>query len=281
MLLIGKRNDMNLVRLIRIRTRCAQPDPALDAAASPASYVLRIAAATMLLDIARTDWTMATMAIVGAGPGLGLSLARRFGREGLRVGLIARRLAVLEDCVRQLAAEGIDAVAYSADAGDERQLTAALDSVEQRFGGVDVLEFSPMPFTEMPRFTAATTTVDDVMRHVQVQTLGAVVGTRRILPGMLQRRRGSLLFTTGMSAVTPLPLLTPIGIAMSGVRNYARCLHQELGPSGIYACTISIAVQIQRGTAGDPDTIADFYWQLHTKRERGDVQFPDVAAVPP
>jgi len=218
---------------------------------------------------------MATMAIVGAGPGLGLSIARRFGREGFHVGLIARRLAVLEDCVRRLGVEGIDAAAYSADAGDEHQLTAALDSVEQRFGGIDVLEFSPMQFTEMPRFTAATTTVDDVMHHVRVQTLGAVVSTRRVLPGMLQRHRGSLLFTTGMSAVTPLPLLTPIGIAMSGVRNYAQCLHQELRPSGIYAATISIGVQIQRGTAGDPNTIAEFYWQLHLKRDRADVRFPE------
>jgi len=113
---------------------------------------------------------MATIAIVGAGPGLGLSIARRFGREGFHVGLIARRLEALEDCARQLTAEGIDAAAHSADAGDERQLTAALDSIGRRFGGIDVLEFSPMPFSEMPRYTAAATTVDDVMHHLRVQT---------------------------------------------------------------------------------------------------------------
>ena len=223
---------------------------------------------------------MATIAIVGAGPGLGLSIARRFGREGFHVGLIARRLETLEDCARQLTTEGINAAAHSTDAGDERQLTAALDSIGRRFGGIDVLEFSPMPFTEMPRYTAAATTVDDVMYHVRVQTLGAVVSARRVLPGMMQRGRGSLLFTTGMSAVTPLALLTPVGIAMSGVRNYARCLHQELQPSGIYAGTVSIGVQIRRGTAGDPDTIAELYWQLHTKREPADVQFPNVDTPP-
>src|SRR5215472_15099999 len=81
-----------------------------------------------------------------------------------------RALEALEDCARRLTAEGIDAAAHSADAGDERQLTAALDSVGRRFGGIDVLQLSPMPFTEMPRYRAAATTVDDVMHHLRVQT---------------------------------------------------------------------------------------------------------------
>jgi len=80
-----------------------------------------------------------------------------------------RALEALEDCARRLTAEGIDAAAHSADAGDERQLTAALDSVGRRFGGIDVLQLSPMPFTEMPRYRAAATTVDDVMHHLRVQ----------------------------------------------------------------------------------------------------------------
>ncbi len=70
-----------------------------------------------------------------------------------------------------------------------------------------------MPFTEIPRFTAADTTIDDVMHHFRVQMLGAMVSARRVLPGMLERRRGTLLFATGLSAVQPLPLLTPVGIA--------------------------------------------------------------------
>lgn len=224
---------------------------------------------------------MQAMAIVGAGAGLGMSIARRFGREGYRIGLIARRQAALDECVGRLAADGIVAAAFVADIGHADQLTAALAGVEQRLGPIDALEFSPMPFTAMPTFTAAGTTVDDVMHHVRIQTLGAVVSAQHVLPGMLERRRGTLLFTTGLSAVVPFPLLTPIGIAMSGVRNYARCLHQELAPSGIYAGTVSIGTGIRPGTPGDPDIIAELYWQLHLQRDRADVRFPDTGALAP
>jgi NAD(P)-dependent dehydrogenase (short-subunit alcohol dehydrogenase family) len=220
-----------------------------------------------------------TLAVVGAGPGLGLSIARRFGREGFRVGLIARRLTVLEECVRRLSAEGIDAAAFAGDAGDEHQLTAALDGVEERFGAIDALEFSPMPFTEMPRFTAASTTLDEATHHFRVQTLGAMAAARRVLPGMIERRRGTLVFTTGLSAVRPLPLLTPIGMAMSAVRNYARCLNQELASLGIFAGTVSIGVGIKPGTPGDPDTIAELYWNMHVARDRADVSFPDITSL--
>jgi NAD(P)-dependent dehydrogenase (short-subunit alcohol dehydrogenase family) len=221
---------------------------------------------------------MSTLAIVGAGPGLGLSVARRFGREGFRVGLIARRLPVLETMVRGLAEEGIEAAAFSADAGDERQLSHALDSVERQLGAIDALEFSPMPFTTIPNFTAATTTVDDLMYHVRVQTVGAMVSARHVLPGMQQRGRGTLIFTAGISAWVPLPMITPVGMAQSALRSYARCLHQELAPQGIYAGTVAIGIGIKPGTPGDPDIIAELYWQLHVKRDRADLQFPEPSA---
>jgi NAD(P)-dependent dehydrogenase (short-subunit alcohol dehydrogenase family) len=217
---------------------------------------------------------MNTLAVVGAGPGLGLSIARRFGREGFRVGMIARRASVLDECVRLLGLDGIEAAAFTADAGDERQIAAALAAVEQRFDGIDVLEFSPMPFSEFRPFSAVATTTEDASHHFKVQTLGAIASARHVLPGMIEGRRGTLLFTTGLSAVTPLPALTPVGIAMSGVRNYARCLNQELASAGIYAGTVSIGVRIQPGTDGDPDRIAELYWDLHVKRDRADVCFP-------
>ncbi|MEQ1897556.1 MAG: SDR family NAD(P)-dependent oxidoreductase [Vicinamibacterales bacterium] len=223
---------------------------------------------------------MQTLVIVGTGPGLGLSIARRFGREGFRVGLIARRQTVLDECAGRLVSEGIEAAAFTADAAQPDQLTAALTQAERRLGAIDALEFSPMPFTSMPTFTAAGTTVEDLMHHIRVQTIGAMVAARHVLPGMIERKRGTLIFTTGISAVMPLPLLTPVGMAMSAVRNYARCLHQELAPTGVYAGTVSIGTGIRPGTPGDPDIIAELYWQLHVTRDRADVIFPDRGTPP-
>ncbi|MGN9845539.1 SDR family NAD(P)-dependent oxidoreductase [Nonomuraea sp. H19] len=60
--------------------------------------------------------------------------------------------------------------------------------------------------------------------------LGAVTAVRAMLPAMLERGSGTLLFTSGISAVHPLAFLGNIGIAVSGLRNYALSLAQVLGP---------------------------------------------------
>ena len=66
---------------------------------------------------ARTSRThdQKTLALVGAGPQIGRSIARRFGRGGFRVGLVARGLENLDSCVAALAADGIESAGFVAD----------------------------------------------------------------------------------------------------------------------------------------------------------------------
>jgi NAD(P)-dependent dehydrogenase (short-subunit alcohol dehydrogenase family) len=61
---------------------------------------------------------MPVIAIVGAGPGLGLSIARRFGREGFTVALISRSAANLDRLAAELADSGIQAAGFPADVRD-------------------------------------------------------------------------------------------------------------------------------------------------------------------
>jgi NAD(P)-dependent dehydrogenase (short-subunit alcohol dehydrogenase family) len=72
---------------------------------------------------------MGAFVVVGAGPGLGAAAARRFGREGHPVGLIARSAASLETIAAGLASEGITTATESADVTDEKALTAALGAL--------------------------------------------------------------------------------------------------------------------------------------------------------
>ena len=86
-----------------------------------------------------------TIAIVGAGPGVGLAVAERFGREGFQVALLARSLDKLDGLVHKLAELGVEAAAFVADVLDREGLTAALQRVVSRFGSIDVLEYGPLP----------------------------------------------------------------------------------------------------------------------------------------
>ncbi|MFW8745672.1 SDR family NAD(P)-dependent oxidoreductase, partial [Mesorhizobium japonicum] len=86
---------------------------------------------------------MPTIAIVGAGRGLGLAIARTFGAEGFDVALISRNGDKLDGLVADLAADGITAAGFPADVLDRVGLRAALAAAKEHFGGIDVLEYSP------------------------------------------------------------------------------------------------------------------------------------------
>lgn len=85
---------------------------------------------------------MTSIAIVGAGPHLGLAIARTFGSHGFDVALISRNRTRLHDLVGTLAAEDITAAAFPADVLDREALTQALKRAATHFGGIDVLEYS-------------------------------------------------------------------------------------------------------------------------------------------
>lgn len=69
-----------------------------------------------------------TIAIVGAGPGLGAAVARKFGREGFAVALIARNRTKLEALEKDLAADGVTARGYVADVRDRDPLARGFRS---------------------------------------------------------------------------------------------------------------------------------------------------------
>jgi NAD(P)-dependent dehydrogenase (short-subunit alcohol dehydrogenase family) len=83
-----------------------------------------------------------TIAIVGAGPGLGRSSAKIFGGHGFTIALISRSKDKLDTLVAELAASGITALGFPADVADHAALAAALRQAAAEFGGIDVLEYS-------------------------------------------------------------------------------------------------------------------------------------------
>ncbi|GAA5768161.1 hypothetical protein Aros01_04669 [Streptosporangium roseum] len=86
---------------------------------------------------------MPTIAIVGAGPGLGSSLGKIFGRHSYDVALVSRSKDNLATLAAGLAEHGVIAEGFAADVADPASLTAALEAATARFGRIDVLEFSP------------------------------------------------------------------------------------------------------------------------------------------
>ena len=219
---------------------------------------------------------MPSIAIVGAGPGMGLAIARTFGSRGFDVALIARNRDKLDELVLRLGAEGITADAFPADVLDHDALTQALKSAATRFGGVDVLEYSPAVSLESVSLTAPSRTgSSDVQWAMDVLLHGAIAATRAVLPAMREAGSGALLYTNGAGSADPVPMLGNLNVAQAALRNWVLGLHKELAGTGVQVAHIAIGVWV--GTDGPPgaptapaEEIASHYWELHTHRDEAE-----------
>ncbi len=223
---------------------------------------------------------MTSIAIVGAGPQLGLAIARTFGSHGFDVALISRNRDKLDGLVGKLAADGITAAAFPADVLDRDALTQALQDAAAHFGGIDVLEYSPVGTMGS---TTLTTPADTEPAHVQheleFQLYGAIAATKAVLPAMREAGAGTLLYTTGAGSIDPVPQVGNVNAAAAALRNWAMNLHKELDGTGVQAAHIGIDVSIGMSVvpgfpAAKPEQISPVSWDLHTtKRDQSELVF--------
>lgn len=210
---------------------------------------------------------MTTIAIVGAGPGLGAAVARRFGREGFGVALVARDRRRLEGLAAELGAAGVTAGAFPADARDPASLTAALAAAAEALGTVEVLQYSPLPRRDFMR-PVLETTAEDLTGPVELSVYGPVTAVRQVLPGMRALGRGTLLFVNGATAVVPEPERAGTSIAFAAEGAYAHLLHERLAPEGVHVAQLIIPGAIVAGhPRKDPAVLAEVLWKLHRGRE--------------
>jgi NADP-dependent 3-hydroxy acid dehydrogenase YdfG len=172
------------------------------------------------------------IAIVGAGPGLGLSIAKTFGRHGFEVARVSRNNDNLEALVARLAEFHVNSAAFPADVTDQTGLTDALEKPVAQFGGIDVLEYSP--YSGLTPLRPEDMNVGHLQPEIDHHLYGAVTAARTVLPPMQKAGAGTLLFTTGGGAITPYPMLSALNAAQAATRNWALHLHnvlQQLEPS--------------------------------------------------
>jgi short-subunit dehydrogenase len=203
---------------------------------------------------------LVAVTIVGAGPGLGLAIARRFGREGARLALIARTPGNLDRLVADLSAHGVTAAGFPADIAEPHQLTAALSAARERFGDPAVLIFNPSVTVEGK---PTEIDYDDLVQAFRIGVASLLVAVDAVVPAMRAAGHGTVLVTGSGLALRPFAPMSAIAVQKAAVRSLALSLAAELAPAGIHVATVTIQGVISRGTDFEPDLIAEHYWRLH------------------
>jgi short-subunit dehydrogenase len=203
-----------------------------------------------------------TIAIVGAGPGLGLAIAKQFGANDFRVALIARGKDSLDQLVATLQSDGIEASSFVADVRNEQSIVDAFAAIKAQFGSVDVIEYSPISMEFIP---PSQVTTEIAKRAFEFQIFGAIASVQQVLQDMLNNNNGAILMTGGRSSIVPMARMGSLSPTAAALRNYAYILNEELSDKGVYAGTITVCCQITPEIA---ENIAATYWDMYQKRDR-------------
>lgn len=209
-------------------------------------------------------------AVVGVGAGLGNALARRFARE-YAVALVARGADKLAGFAREIEAEGGRALPVSADVSKADQIEAAFSTIRSRLGEVDVLLYNA---AMRPFGTLMETKPSTFENTWRVGAFGAFLAAQQVVPAMLHKQQGVILFTGATAGVKPFATSAAFGPAKFAMRGLAQVMARDLGPKGIHVAWINIdgAIdtpfirrrfpQIRDEDMLKPSAIADTYWHL-------------------
>jgi NAD(P)-dependent dehydrogenase (short-subunit alcohol dehydrogenase family) len=212
--------------------------------------------------------------IVGAGPGLGAALARRFARAGMKVAVARRDVAALGALARSL---GAAARAYGCDATNERAVTDLFDAVTRDLGPPRLVVHNADGFVRKPLLETSVVEFEQCWR---IACLGGFLVGREALRRMLargdgSRHRGTVIFTGATASLRGGANFHNLAVPKFGLRALAQSMAREFQPRGIHVAHVIIDGQIESDRPGrsvaergvdavvSPDAIAETYYQLH------------------
>jgi NADP-dependent 3-hydroxy acid dehydrogenase YdfG len=243
------------------------------------------------------------IAVVGAGPGIGEAVARRFAAEGYVVALLART----EEKLRTMA-QGIDSAFgsdtaryYITDLRIEQEVISSFSSIRAELGPVQVLVYNAGARRVNGRSVLDTTT-EEFEGFTKINLFGAFWSSKCVLPDMLAAGKGTIIFTGATGSLRGMPGLSSFSPGKFGLRSLAQVLTREYQSKGIHVAHLVIDGPVDGKLIGgvkrrqweregekeklaeaekfimQPRDLAGIYWYLHTQPRSAWTQELDVRA---
>jgi short-subunit dehydrogenase len=221
-----------------------------------------------------------TIIIVGAGPGVSMAVAERFGAERFSVALVARNRQRLDSGIEALRRKGITASAFPADAADPASLRSAIENVRVQLGSISVLHWNAYGGGEAGDL--AVTDLSIVRGVFDVAIVGLLAAIQESLPDLRSSKNGAVLVTNGaygemtpqMDSYVVSHKTMGIALANAAKSKLVGLLAERLKSEGVYVGEVTIAATI-KGSAYDhgdatlvPAVVADRFWEIYQARDQ-------------
>jgi 3-oxoacyl-[acyl-carrier protein] reductase len=214
--------------------------------------------------------------ITGGSRGIGARTARAFAEQGTRVGVVGRDQAALDAVAADISAHGGTAISAVADVTDAAAVAAAHRRVSAELGPVDVLgafaggQGQPTPSARL---------TEERWRAVLDSDLtSAFLTIQAVLPGMLERGRGSIITMSSAAGRQPSQANLAYAVANAGLVMLTRHLATEVGPSGVRVnCIAPSSISTEKVLAHMPAQVREQVAARHPLGRLGSTE--DVAQV--
>ncbi len=194
-----------------------------------------------------------TALIVGAGPGISASLARRLAGLGVKVALAARNVQKLDAVVKACGAQ-----AFAADAAVAESVAKLFDQVTYRLGEPDIVIYNAAARAHGP---LAELDPSAVQKAMAITAFGGFLVTQQAAKRMLPHGRGAILLTGATASVKGFANSAAFAMGKFALRGLAQSAARELGPRGIHVAHFIIDGGIRAAhrpdTADAPDSTLD------------------------
>jgi hypothetical protein len=176
-----------------------------------------------------------TALVTGASSGIGRLLALRLAQEGARVALVARREAELEAIAAEIRARSGEALVLPCDIADSSQAAAAAARALEQFGAIDILVNNAGYGGQR---TFLDWDIEDMERIMRVNYFGTLYFTKALLPGMVERGRGWVVFVSSVTGRIASPEKTAYAATKFAMTGFAEALSMEVEGAGVHLLTV-------------------------------------------
>lgn len=205
--------------------------------------------------------------ITGASKGLGKALTLDFAKRGAKLGICARGEKALLETKNEAEALGAEVIAVSADVSNPNDVERFISVVEDRFGRIDTLINSASKFGPGPCLLADYP-LQQFEEVIRVNISNPFLVTKRVLPGMLAHKSGSIINVTSEAGNTGFGEWGAYGVSKFGVEGLTQIWADELDGSGV---RMNMVDPGEMNTDMHDTAVPDCDYELADPTERVDV----------